>query len=328
MQNRFVIIYLSIFITINICSEEVHKYKPELEYTFEIGSKNNSIGLLTGESTIGEYETQPTGIIFDGDNLVISDFINSRIIFLNKDYSTSKIIEDIDGFTINSFYHNESGIIVSSSYNKYFVVLNKIKANFMKFSFPSNISQRSNKAVYTDNVIFNYYEDGSICSYVLQGEASSEKMKLLSSQETMSLFIEPDKYGLLGYTIDDNKRIYLNGILQNRDYLTMYDYWKDMHNKFNEKKPRSVPGISEFENLHSLSDDIRFLGEDADGNTYWDITLSCIVFDKNGWPLDFFWLNDSLTSPAVNSDGDIYYLTEGIRDEKPVVNLYKIERQW
>lgn len=129
--------------------------------------------------------------------------------------------------------------------------------------------------------------------------------------------------------MDKKDRLLYKGKILNKDYTTLYNYWKENLSPSKLYSSVGVPGLTSFKDLGGLIGDCTLMGEDKDSNTYWDITMACIVFDNNGWPISYFFLDkDPITTPAVNSEGDIFYLAFGYAENNVVLNLYRIKRQW
>lgn len=321
----FLIIFFIPFITY---SETVNKYKESLVHTFSINGKND-IGLLTDFDSVGINETGPSAMTFDADdNLIVCDTVNKRILIFNKDFDLYQMYNDSSylsgAFYIKVFDDYIWGSLASSRH----FILNRTTEKSTEISINYSISNDDTTvSIFIGNILFSYLKDGTIVSYLLEDEYNLKYSKMFFENDTIDLFNEKEKYGLTGYELDSNKRIIYNNGLMNKDYKTMYSYWDEQHKKNNEKAPRKVLGVPDFENLSKANS--IFIGKDADGNIYRSGNTGCIIFDKNGWVLDYFKLNNyQLVKPAVDSSGNIYYLSRIKTKDEYMLNLYKIERQW
>lgn len=320
-------ILITLIISFNIIiAEEIHDYTEILVHTFNTGEGNDELGALYGEAAMGTNETDVTAMCFDkDDNLIINDYMNFRTVIYNKDFTLKKI------YTSSSYanYLYVSDSLVYGVYeSRTHFILNKENSTVVSLAIPAYIANKfTTTTVFTDNVIFSYLKDGSIVSFVLEDLDTLKYSEMLDSKKTRMLFSEKKKYGLDDFHLDSKDRIFYNGKLQNRDHDTMYKYWVSQHKKNNEKEPRKVPKVPKYETLSGISS--LFIGEDNDGNYYRSSVKGCIIFDKNGWVLDYFRFdNRSFIPGAINSKGDVFYLARDNKDGKLVINLYKIERQW
>ncbi|QEN05316.1 hypothetical protein EW093_11530 [Thiospirochaeta perfilievii] len=323
-------ILLLILFSLNIYAEEVSEYRGSLVKSFQVGSNNDQLGYLTGEDAWGSSETKP-GNFFSTTlgEFILSDIINNRIIYYDKFFNVILILEDNIGIRYSGRMKDTSNILYGTFNNTRFYAINKSNKKSIELLIPETINSNGNKTLFTDQVIFTYLKDGSLASFVLEDRENLKFSKRLSEHETFKLFRNKKKYGLEGYTIDKSKRMFYNGQLLNTDFSTKFDYWKDLHKKNSLEVPRIIPGVPEYNKLDIMKGGSTYIGTDIDGNTYYDISQSLIIFDKDGWVLDYFFFKDRiLIKPAVNSNGDVFYLLrEGTKDV-PVLNLYKIDRKW
>lgn len=306
---------------------DFNSYNEILIKTFNIGDKENELGYLTGDDAWGTSEIKPSAITFNkDDNLIITDTINKRIVYYDKKITVKKIIRPQISIWGVSYLTDQSNIIWGTNSGEIYDLINKNNNISRRISILKSLKEHS-KNVITDRVLFFYLEDGSIGSIILEDKNNLQFSKTLTEHETLDLFKNKKEFGLDNYSIDSKKRIYFNGKIQNNDYATMYAYWNELHKKNNEVQPREVPGVPAFDELKEASPD--YIGEDNDGNTYMGNNDGCIIFDRNGWVLDYFIFdNSSFILPAVNSIGDVFYLAIDESGELVVINLYKIERQW
>lgn len=312
----------------NIFTDELNHYNEILEYTFNVGDNEDELKVA---SIMGGGPTQPSSILFDhNDNLLISDTINYRILVLNNNYSIDYIYHDNDEYYISSLtYLKEYGDYVwGASSSQIHLIMDKKNNKFAKLKIDRQIASKvTTKSIFIGNIFFSYLADGSICSFILSDKSELIFSEILLEDETLKMFSNREKYGLIDYELDLNKRLFYKGKILNRDYETIYQYWNELHQLQNNIAPRKIPGLPEFNKLEDI--DAIYIGEDEDGNTYWDISQALLVIDENGWPLDYFLLDNlPIGLSSINSKGDVYYLSYAYSNEVQKLNLYKIDRQW
>ncbi|QEN05318.1 hypothetical protein EW093_11540 [Thiospirochaeta perfilievii] len=323
-------ILLLILFSLDIYAEEVSEYRGSLVKSFQVGDKSNQLGMDTSAEGGGTSETQPSAMFINKeDNLIIADTNNSRMLSLNKELSTSDAFGIGSNINYSLRLKEVDNILWGTTSNSRHYILDKTSGKSTELYIDNNLTLGSNCTIFTGNIIFTYLKDGSLASFVLEDRENLKFSKRLSEHETFKLFRNKKKYGLEGYTIDKSKRMFYNGQLLNTDFSTKFDYWKDLHKKNSLEVPRIIPGVPEYNKLDIMKGGSTYIGTDIDGNTYYDISQSLIIFDKDGWVLDYFFFKDRiLIKPAVNSNGDVFYLLrEGTKDV-PVLNLYKIDRKW
>lgn len=319
-----------ICLSLTVTSEEINDYQETLVHSFDKGSENNQLGFLTGEEGWGASDTDPRSINFDrDDNLIIGDAINGRTIIYNKDFSVKKIYKDnVDFSSSKKIWDFDDNLLFGVSGSSRHFILNKNNGISKEINIPykkASIAQTA--SVFTEKVIFSYLRNHTIVSFVLEDLETLDYSEMLNTVETKKLFNNRNEYSLEGYEIKNNKLFY-NGVILNNNYKDLYQYWDTQHKKNNQREPRKVPGVPSFSQMRG--GESTFYGVDNDRNSYFYIASSSLVFDKDGWVLDGFLLdNHPICLPVVNSKGDIYYLARGLdSNNKVVLNLYKIERQW
>lgn len=322
------VIFFTLLNLVVISTFANNKYDEVLVNTFYIGSEKNE---LLSIDSFGSGENQPSSMTFDTDNnLIICDTLNRRIVIYNNKLELTQIFNDTDSSSLSGSSYIKAfgkrfimGVVSSTRHN----ILDRSTGEIVQIDIDYRVgSKDTTRSIFTENVIFSYLADGSLCSFLLEDRVSLKYSKILSELETLELFNNKSKYGLEGYRIDNKKRIFFNDYIQNRDYKTLYQYWSEQHSENNEKSPRKLQGVPAFERLKNANP--WYIGSDADGNNYRS-GKNCIIFDKNGWVLDYFKFNNRpVIKPAVNFKGDVYYLYGEEVDGLPVYNLYKIKRQW
>ena len=148
----------------------------------------------------------------------------------------------------------------------------------------------------------------------------------LDDAGTRALLKEPEKYGLSGVTIDPKKRIFLDGVLQTREYKTFYEYWKGKTGSASLKKPGA--SFDYDAEIFYKNTTPELAGYDSAGNIYWASGDALLVFATTGYLLDIFAPIDSLaykkTAYAIHPSGDAYFLgydTSG-------VYIYRVKNVW
>lgn len=321
---RKIYFILIICITSFLWATEINQYEEILVHSFNIGYADGEIDLIEGP-----YENSPSGIwITKNNEFIIIDLIDSKIdIFYNNNFITN--IEDIWGFVNNTRFYDTDHFLYSYSYmNQNVTALNRTNNKLKELTFPNNISNK-NMNIITKNVIFNYFENGEICSYVLLDPVNMLYSKLLNEQDTLDLFIDPENNGLKDYTIDSKKRIFNNGNIQNRDYHTLYNYWKELRQDENVIHDYEIPQVPPFKELNNI--DGRFGRFDLDHNSYWLLGGYIVIFDSFGNVIDYFKYNNytnKILGPAIDLNGNIFYISKDKLNGKTVLNLYKIARLW
>ncbi|QEN04195.1 hypothetical protein EW093_05575 [Thiospirochaeta perfilievii] len=324
MKFRFVLVF---FIICNyLYGEGFNNYDEQHVFTFSTGSMPGEIGLIEGVESKGNNELFPKLLKKYKDYFILFDTVNSRVNFYNVDFSLEKELEVDFRLLRNSKSKIMDNIIFSSGYNKFVTAFNISTGNITELNFPDSISSKD-RVLFTDKVIFNYMNDGSLCSFVLVDEDEMKYSRLLNEEETLELFNEKDKYLLNGYTIDAKRRIFFKNHIQNNDFITLYNYWVELHDANNMTPPRIIPGVPDFEKLSGITS--PFIGFDLSRNSYWSSKTGIIIFDSNGWVLDYLKFNNfAYLGPTINEDGDIYYATSEKVNGVTVFNTYKIPRQW
>lgn len=315
--------------SINLFSDNQMSYEEELIYSFRNGSETNELKGISLEG--GGGPAQPSCMTFDSNNnLIIADAINHRILVYNQDFTIKNIFYDNDEFYISSLRYlvDYENFIWGVSGSQNHLIMDKLTGKITRINISDAIGDRyTTRSIFLGNILFSYLKDDSICSFSLSNKESLTFSNMRTEQETKELFNNRNKYNLENYILDSKNRIFHKDLIINRDYKTMYSYWDELHIKNNENSLREVIGVPAFDKLSGASP--IFLNIDQAGNSYWAGRESVIVFDRSGWPLAYFRLNEiPVCSFAVNLNGDVYFLQSEEVDNELVFNLYKIKKQW
>ncbi len=148
--------------------------------------------------------------------------------------------------------------------------------------------------------------------------------EIISGEEVVALLKEPGKWGLENIEIDDDLRIFKNGVL-NTSILKVYSlYWKNKSDFVNQLLYKSK--IEYEQMLYSV--DAQYLGKDLSNNLYWLCGAYILICTSDGMFIDFLYQYNAMyiakTFPAIHPSGDIYFLDY---DDKAVY-LYRIKNVW
>jgi len=321
MKYKFSLYIVVIFMLSNITlySNEYNVYQQELVQIYKVGNSKGEF--ILDLST--PYDNGPSAISFDANGkLYIVDIVKYRLVvfynnkFVNEYYNLfsckSRQLEIREDYLIS--YGDQCISIDNIDFRKKAIVY--LNESIYKDEIP-NITN----IIFTDDIIFLYLKNGSILSISNLGlDWEENNKKILGHNETEALFEFGEKYNLFGLTIDDKKRIFLNGELLTRNYEAFYKYWEEIN--IDMKDHKFIPLKPEY------SDNAIFIGKDVNNNFYWDIGLSHIyVFNKNGLVLELFKYNkkrEYKTLPAIHPSGDVYFLDY---DENGVY-LYRVKNVW
>lgn len=325
--------YILLLLSTKIFSMEYNTYEMVQQKEFGVtrdNSDNEKLGVEFKQGYSGSYGPS---LFFDSNNLTISDFHNNRFLLLDGNFDVIKNIT----FEINSnvagnnfrHYFDSDGIIdlglhilgyaADSGISIFDKETDKIisKINFYTdFNFLANFRS----IFYYKNILFIHDKNGKLWS-IKNPELDQKKNKinLLSEENTISLIKKGD---LQDITIDDKKRIFLNGKLQTKNITNYYEYKIKLRK--NDSKPKLDKNYTED---YFISNNAIFIGSDNDNNIYWYFNSGVLVSNEDGWPIMVFTISDQKkvsSAPAVSPDGNVYFL----QHSPDKVTLFKVVRRW
>lgn len=317
------ILLVFILSCIKLYSIEYNSYPLEVEHVFNSSFKGkNHEDDLASDFFTAQFPKGPL-IYFDEEELVIGDQArkDSRTIYLNDNYGFNRIYDysffQAEIISFNNFFvgYNYYSIITYDN-TKGWEKISKLKFR----DFPPLLNFKD--LYYQDNTVFVLSNTNVWYAFKEPGLDYEENFDTMINEEEIIEAINNGEYE--GLTIDDNKRLFLNGELQTINYNTFTKYWLEKQKILDLPKP-NVNFTMTIDDLKTGSEDL--LGIDSDGNSYWSSWNTDIaVFDKNGFLIELFVVSreKSSTNPAISPDGDVYFL----QHEQDKITLYKIARQW
>lgn len=322
-------ILLILFLTASILlrSQEVKTISPVFLKIFPVGDKDGEFGYIeASDYKGGSPPINVWGMGFDLDkNIYFSDVLNERYVIFNNDYdfikninykyASGRQLKFISDDLLMMFYNSSSFSLFSIKKEKLLFFIGLSQKQFGSTNF----------FIYHEDTAFTYTIDGEIVCFQNPTIYWEKPNVMISTEETRKLF-KPTYKGL---KIDKEDRLFLNGKLLTRNYRHYITYWDEQHKNMSRPENTIVYEYrdSRFETMNV------YLGEDKDGNTYWGYSQKfCVVFNKDGWPIDkFLWDDDSkmkeeisIFPPAIHPNGDIYLLYPSPKG----AYLYMLPRTW
>lgn len=308
-----IIVFLGVFFTLLNLNATDNQLEIKVTLVREFSLEELRTAQL--DSDIGE----PHAIYFDYEGkLSICDTMNNRIVKYNDQY---EIIESIpiDKYTFYnpmSFnYEDEENFYQFTRYTM--KILDKETLDLRKVSLVNMRKDFTyNHAIFINNTYINWTKDNEIYSIEdPQGDDyKKNNSKLQGNDKTLEL-LRSEKFSSKGYTVDDKKRIFLNGELVTRSFSMFWDYWNDNREK--------MIIFGKEADLYAYSGSI-LLGRDLDGNYIWDAGGIILIFNDHGKFMHYIYEPDFANAILTQIDGDIYYLM----NRKYPMKLFKIEKQW
>ncbi len=171
------------------------------------------------------------------------------------------------------------------------------------------------------------YGEGTLLSIPNPGPDPVENNKRnLNEGQTRALFAEPEKYGLVGLSLDEKNRLFLNRELVTRNYKTFFEYWSSENES--ETLIKNGDRFNYTPEFFYRKADPLYCGSDNNKNTYWASSNLIMVFGPDGFLKDMFIPENAMekkkTSYAVHPSGDVYFLDY----DKEGVYLYRVENVW
>jgi len=314
---------------------------------FPEGEGKNELGIRTNS-----LDNSPKAIFIGSDGqFLISDFKNKRLIFYNKKLDYINEITDKKIFLyVVDYYEKRDNLLLCytfqtlSAFNMDSMVLkyNISLGNFRKYV--RGYGFRNNSIINFNNLILFYRRDKQIVSIIHPSmDPETNKQNFRGPEETRKIIKEKQLPGLENLSIDDKDRLFVNGELVTKDFDVFVEYWNEKHKKLKEKASKLNITVNPESHFGGR---LFNLGKDAAGNYYWGDGVRILVFNKDGFLIDYFkgTNGDSITIPALHPCGDIYFIgpkygTEkvktndkyhGEREEYPVIGayLYRVKNVW
>jgi hypothetical protein len=307
-------IAISIF-SISLEGQETNSY-PLIEVKiFDIGKGDEQLGYDSSQIV----KQGPTGIGFSNQGrLYVLDYFNNMLKIGNARFDLIKAIKiDDDTWSPITLLVTKDIIIGLNSYRASYIKNDGIVKNLIWHENAFNPI----KVAFIPNYCFSY-SDNELTVFLFD---SKEKAgyRVLNESATYALIDTPEKYGLIGVTIDGKNRLFINGKLETRDYRAYMEYWAQKYNFVNvisfcrDSMHKVTPYSEEQEG-------INYLGEDINGNIIWSVYgMTILVFTRKGQCINKFDYdnNKCKTLPAIHPSGDVYFLDY----DKEGVYLYRVE---
>lgn len=270
---------------------------------------------------LGAYEG-PRGpsLFFDGTKIIFIDHLSKRAIYLDEEYNFGNII-DIP--YIPSTLYKQGEYLIGLSYSRSIRIYDtndnwKLLTEIRSSDFTQFKDQKL--ILYIDNTMIILDRFNQI--WYLKNPVLDEY------QNRKSLFKEPNSIDYISsgnineVTIDNEKRLFINNILQTYNLETFYTYHsKDRRVDNKPKTSIEIPVEIFIKNRSTL------FGTDENNNTYWRSYNAILILDKNSWPIDFIIPPKDIKTegtPIVSKRGDIFFISY----EKDKVKLYQMKREW
>lgn len=312
-----------------------HEFKlfNEVQFkTFSFGIESFQLGFNRNPDPM--QDRGPQSIIFDDKGrLVINDTHKSRLLLFDlkfelineidlKDYSKSLFSSTYDSYIDENKYN---GTVASKE------VISLEKDGTLSFNldlYESPIHKEldtGNFHILDNNVFYNLKSGEWILFYDLDSDQKKNIKNMYKGDELVTFLekesknIESDFYGV---SIHSNF-LKKGDELITRDFQTYIKYWSDVNSKV--KYPNNAIDMT-YDDFKKYKN-IRYIGEDLDGNLYWlSGRKRFLVSNKDGWFIAGFLYNykNSKVLPTIHPSGDIYFMNYDSEE----VNLYKIPRQW
>jgi len=120
--------------------------------------------------------------------------------------------------------------------------------------------------------------------------------------------------------IINNRYFKVDQQLLSRNYDNFRNYWREEHDKI------ATPMPENYYNSLFTSSNFEYLGIDQHENIYWYSKEFILMYDKNGWLINFLSIDgiEHNILPAIHTNGDIYFINFN-EDE---VRLSILDKLW
>jgi hypothetical protein len=308
-------------------SQGYNQYPLVRMYQWNIGTGKDNLATYYPGSDIGP--NGPTGLCFNArGNLIIYDNQNQKIKKYSYEYNVIKSwdIEKVD--TNIQIQAIKNQLLFTGKLLVFRIIEDKNPQVLIKYGV-----EGMGKNLHTQYYLFNdllFIQNGTSIESMIPNPVlnpAENNHRFLNEVATRELFKEPEKYGLAGVTLDSKNRLFVNGELETRDYRTFYEYWSKKNNSETLKKKNVV---FSWDATQYLKQSVAFVGKDSIGNRYWTPGFPVMVFNPQGYLIDFIIpdpdhiMEKKKTSYAIHPSGDIYFLDY----DKVGVYLYRVENVW
>lgn len=302
----------------------------EIVKQFNIGENVTDLGFALYPGDQSRY--YPT-IAFTNGRLTIDDYYNKRIIRYDSRFQP---VEYID---YSSIGWPEAFTIVDSHYGNIFYTYADGLAIYLFdkniFSFITTFESIPHSIValnefksfeFYKNILFIHDKNRKLWCLTAPGlDQIQNKRNLLNTEQTKTLI--QNKWGNSSdIKIDNSDRLFINGVLQTRDFITFKNYYREINAGKQNVALKTNPSLpTDFSGYN----DLDLIGKDSNGYFYWTFAWGPIfIFNSDGWIVKVVEFNQSgiWLAPAVSPAGDIYIL-EIIPNQKKI-NIKKLRRNW
>ena len=330
-MKRLIICFYLVCIVTSLFSETINKYEMLLTHIFETGEgKNHFIINMFAPSTKG-----PRTLVFNkAGNIFITDPYNGRLLEFDSKWQYVSEYLDCYAITAQQLIVDKEGNFLSYNADSFAIddcLLQKkglillLKTEYKNSFKPGNyIYENYNIYIQLENNNYIYVENPGT-------NVENNLYKIRDPLETKNKLIAAKKRYLEGASdelyMDEKNRLFKGNKFITRDYQEFINYWTEKHEQDNKLKQVyhkiELPEGLKFTEIKNL----RYLGEDNDGNIYWGYWRHHIlIFDKDGWCIEGIDYDRDKTKclPTIHPNGDVYFLDYDAEG----VYLYKITRCW
>lgn len=336
-MKKAMFLMITIFIFLNVlASDEMNNYPLEVMKTFPNGSGKNELTIKVHYEI--SYPVGPPCFSFDEKGyLYIIDYIpNKRIIVYDENFEA---INEIKGnFHIGLKLQIDKENFIIGHFIEGLIKLNKDGSFNTVISFYDtayNFQISSYKSIVTNNIAFIQLQDKTYISIPNPTSDKEDNLKKVLNPEQTIKYVNK-KLNQKGVPKDERLSmkdglIFKGDKLLTRDFKTYYKYMTEKQSKEGLQRPKKINATLDVSNYKGLG----YLGEDNDENTYWKDYGSIIVFNKNGYIIDYMGYDQTMFDydedngmgcvfPVIHPNGDVYFLSYDFTESK----LYRIKRRW
>jgi len=316
-------------------SEEINNYPLEVMKTFPNGSGENELTVKNPYDIGLTYG--PRSFSFNKNGcLYIMDLHNSKIAIYNEKYNYIDEIKGNVNIGLKLEIDKDNNLI-----GHFIGGLKKLQENGIISFFISvyhseyHFKMSAYKSIVTDNIVLLQLQDKTYISIPNPTSDKENNLKKVLNPEQTIKYVNK-KLNQKGVPKDERLSmkdglIFKGDKLLTRDFKTYYKYMTEKQSKEGLQKPKKTNTNLDVSNFYEMG----YLGEDNGGYTYWDGGSSIIVYNKNGYVIDFFGYDGTMFDqsynngmgcvfPVIHPNGDVYFLGYDFTESK----LYRIKRRW